>query len=251
MEDYERTGVGLKIKWAIDQLGDLEQRRSVAFKISPYGVVPEDKPDAEGWLWYRWQRVRDDPIPAEWGGTVSAIVNSICSALDILWRSATDPMRHKNHFPRLGPDELKARIEAIKQTPAKMAHHILLNREVFEGGRHDLKALRLAWDEDKHEVPLIVGATMKEAAIAVVEPESGLGYRSRRRPSKVVIVKDGERAFAVADWLKLDEDAQFTLDIAFGEATPLAGELVLPALNLDAGIASALAQDFFSAGLLR
>lgn len=253
-----QTGVGVKITRAKQHVLDLERRRARAFKRDPYVLVTDDKPDSERWIAYRWQRTRRNPVPRMWGAIAGDAINNVRSALDILWRDATNPKpghldhRKRVYFPFKTADELKRAAHGANQSSVKLAYRILYTSGVYKGGANNLESLNAAWVADKHEVPLIVACALETGTLTVTEVTGfGLTTTLTRRPGKVISVEHGKVFLRVQWGRKLEDERQFSFDIAFGEGTPLGGQYAIPTIAQFIGVAEMLASTFYQTGLLK
>jgi hypothetical protein len=255
LADYRHTGVGLKIKRAVQHIRDLERRRTRAFRKDPYRLVPDDKPEG-AWLVYRWRRTRRNPVPRMWGLVAADAIGNLRSALDILWKDATNPKpghpdhRTRVYFPLRTTDEIKRSMNGAKQATVKQAYGILLASKVHKGGHNDLTPLNEAWDSDKHEVPVLVACAFEQATITITD-NTGFGLASRVRARQPTAVEDGKVFMRVRQDLKLEDDRQFSFDVQFAKGTALEGQPVVACLSLFAGIAEMLASTFYEVGLLK
>lgn len=253
--DYRHTGVGLKIKRAIQHIRDLERRRTRAFRKDPYRLVADEKEES-GWLNYRWRRTRRDPVPRVWGLVAADAISNLRSALDILWKDATNPkLGHPDHrirvyFPLRTADEIKRSMNGAKQATVKRAYGVLLAFKVFKDGNNDLTPLNEAWDSDKHEVPVLVACAFKQGTITVMD-YTGLGLANHIRAKEPITVEDGKIFMRVWHSMKLDDDPKFSFDIQFAEGTALQGKTVIDSLYVFTGIAEMLASTFYEIDLLR
>lgn len=259
MADWASSG-GIKLERAHEHIADLERRRERFFEPAPYKLVTENNP--QGGTSAKWRRLphaRD--IPPIWGAVAGDAIHNLRSALDILWRQATnpqpgkaDPRRRGAYFPFPNTaHELKTRYEGAKEPALKSALNLANGFEPYESGNKDLWLLNQASTVDKHEVPAIVTCAFVTGTLSLAESEPyGLGLDLHMRATRPILVKDGE--VFVTDLFgrhKAHDDDKLTFDIAFGECGPLKGKAVLPTLREFAGIVESIIETFLRAGLIR
>jgi hypothetical protein len=70
-----------------------------------------------------------------WGAIAGDAINNLRSALDVLWRQATNPTGRKAYFPFDTADGLKGRLSRVKQAATKDAFRLLLAAEIHRVGQ--------------------------------------------------------------------------------------------------------------------
>lgn len=260
MAEYA-SGVRVKIKRAKQHIANLERRTNGFFQPAPYKLVTENK--TEGGTRAVWRRVPGAKnIPPIWGAIAGDAIHNLRSALDVLWRQATNPRPGKTdrrkgaHFPFLPAEELEARLRRVKEPALKSAFAIAKTFEPYESGNYELWLLNEASAIDKHEVPIVVACAYQTGKFTLGPPPfepDGFSFEIRPTPRRPFLVEDGKEFFT-DQWgrhLKADDDDQFTFTIAFGECGPLKDQTVLPTLGEFARIVKAIARAFQQEGLIR
>lgn len=255
------TSGQVKIDRAKEHIRDLEGRATAFFDPPPFKIVRVSI-GADGTSLLRWRRLpgaKDiDPIV---GAIVGDVVHNLRSALDVLWRQATNPRPGKSDkrkgafFPCEETfHESQERMHKIKKEPAmKAAFKIACDikwQKAGEGSR-DLWRLHQASLLDKHEVPAVVLGALQKAMI----PLQGQGGALFLGGSlgRLVPVEDGKPIYwTITNGLSPEPSAQDQISFAFGfgEFGPLTGQAVLPMLHKFAKIVQQTADAFLLAKLL-
>lgn len=234
----------LKIERAKRHIRELAAEVQTFLASQPYEIFAEDDASAG----QRHYKVRVKAcVPAEWSMIIGDVIHNARSALDLLMVEVVkfcDPNRvsynHVYFVIRESKEEFeKALPEKIKGASAE-ARRIIEDLKPYKGGDEAFYMLHQLDVADKHKAIIPVGAAHRNVTVDIAKPmREAFPDMAGNLPPTLIALRPANRQFPLQDGATVfttgvdgpfNDDAQITIEIAFGEGQILEGEPLDPAL---------------------
>jgi hypothetical protein len=236
------AGPRIKIERAKRHIRDLEAEIAAFHGRGPYEIVAYD--DAKTGDKIFRVKIRE-PVPTCLSGAIGDVVHNLRAALDQLaWQlviANRKQPRRRTGFPVADSvEEFESDAAGKIKGVSARAYRFIRRLKPYKGGREFFWTIHELDRLDKHQSIIPVGAAYTHVTIkllmAVPWDDAPLASPpiSLRPKDRCYPLKDGTTLYvikAAARQPPIDENPQFTFDVAFGEGQIVDGEPVVPALQ--------------------
>jgi len=250
-------GIELKLKRAKHHVLDIDARIRSSRSASPYGIVPEEDPQA-GEIAFKLACpvIELDEI----GLIAGESVHQLRSSLDhlawqlVLAKGGTPD--ESTQFPIYkSPPKKKSKFSGMVKGIDPKAINLINALQPYQSGNDDLWRLQALDNFSKHRLlfVLLYAATNANIVFGSGSPQAAsisLGVASQ--PGRRVIAQDGAVIGRVSTGVAKQMENKFnvTFDVAFSEPQVVQGETVIPLVNHLVNVVEGIVAQFVSAGCL-
>jgi hypothetical protein len=250
--------VRLKVKRAKHHIGELDGRIETFFRggADPYPVIREDDPKT-GDLVFKLGKCT--AVPPDFAAIFGDVLQNLRTALDHLaWQlviaNGKKPIDGQTGFPIAETsDKFEASFDRKVEGMSQGAIRMIRALKPYGGGNEDLWGLHSLNNVDKHRSLFVVGASHTGIGMDFSKHFPGMDLPPTRfflKPADYAWpLKDGTELFRIfkdSRSPQVDENPEFTFQIAFGDAEVMQGEPLLPPLHQLADLIDAIVLTFRS-----